>query len=47
MVCELIQAVYPSSSNIKPHFQQRGMRLILLAPECQREKGSPQVPETD
>jgi hypothetical protein len=29
MVCELIQAIYSSSDNAKPYFQQRGMRLIF------------------
>jgi hypothetical protein len=24
MVCELTQAIYPSSGNAKPYFQQRG-----------------------
>jgi hypothetical protein len=34
MVCELTQAIYPGSSNARPYFQQRGMKLILLASRC-------------
>jgi hypothetical protein len=34
MVCELTQAVYPGSDNARSYFQQRGMRLILVAPGC-------------
>jgi hypothetical protein len=34
MVCELTQAIYPGLGNTSPYFQQMGVKLILVAPEC-------------
>jgi hypothetical protein len=34
MVCKLTQAIYHGLGNKKPYFQQRGMKLILLALRC-------------
>jgi hypothetical protein len=32
--CELTQAIYPGSGNARSYFQQRGIKIILLAPRC-------------